>query len=139
MQQKQSNERAATGQDKVPPRLLRDLAILALGYLAAGYLGIWLAVPPGYATIIWPASGVALCALLIRGDRLWPGIWLGSFFLNIRTVFEGPFDFQQELPVLAVGVAIAFGASLQDAFWPPGNLAAAVTGRSIRAIRDRIE
>ncbi|MEL7728044.1 ATP-binding protein [Citromicrobium bathyomarinum] len=113
MQQKQSNERAATGQDKVPPRLLRDLAILALGYLAAGYLGIWLAVPPGYATIIWPASGVALCALLIRGDRLWPGIWLGSFFLNIRTVFEGPFDFQQELPVLAVGVAIAFGASLQ--------------------------
>ncbi|WP_290755187.1 MASE1 domain-containing protein, partial [Henriciella sp.] len=59
------------------------MLILALGYFTAGYIGLKLAVPPGYATIIWPASGVALCGLLLRGRTIWPGVWLGSFAINL--------------------------------------------------------
>ena len=42
-----------------------------------------MAIPPGYATAVWPPSGIALAALLIGGGRLWPGIWVGSFTANL--------------------------------------------------------
>jgi hypothetical protein len=37
---------------------------LALAYLITGKLGTLLAIPPGYATAIWPPSGVALAGLV---------------------------------------------------------------------------
>lgn len=56
---------------------------LALLYAIGGWLGLQLAVPPGYATMIWPPSGIAVAALIILGWRLWPGIFLGSFLVNL--------------------------------------------------------
>ena len=50
--------------------------------MVTGKLGLLLAVPPGYATIIWPASGIAIGMLLVHGARLWPAILLGSWLLN---------------------------------------------------------
>jgi signal transduction histidine kinase len=41
------------------------------------------AIPPGYATAIWPPSGIAVAALLVAGWRLWPAVWLGSFLANV--------------------------------------------------------
>lgn len=38
---------------------LARVALLAPHYALTGKLGLLLAVPPGYATIIWPASGIA--------------------------------------------------------------------------------
>ena len=32
--------------------------------------------------MVWPPSGIALAALLILGNRVWPGIWLGAFLAN---------------------------------------------------------
>ena len=92
---------------------LRDVLILACGYFAAGYVGLKLAVPPGYATIIWPASGVALCALLLRGKAIWPGIWLGSFAINLFNTLDGPPSTESALPALAVVAAIGCGATVQ--------------------------
>jgi signal transduction histidine kinase len=40
------------------------------------------AIPPGYATAIWPPSGIAVAALLLAGSRLWPAVWVASFFAN---------------------------------------------------------
>ena len=60
---------------------LRVAALAAL-YVLTGKLGLLLAVPPGYATLIWPASGIAVGMLLSHGARLWPGVLLGSFVLN---------------------------------------------------------
>lgn len=94
-------------------RMARENAFLALSYFIAGYVGISLAVPPGYATIIWPASGVALCALLARGAWLWPGIWLGSFTLNVLTGFDSSADFDHSWRVFAIAAAIGIGASIQ--------------------------
>src|SRR5713226_3629966 len=69
-------------------RFLRDaLAVAALAaiYLVAGKLGLKLAFVNASATAVWPCTGIALAALLILGYRLWPGIWLGAFFLNWTT------------------------------------------------------
>ena len=57
-------------------------ALLTTLYVVTGKLGLLLAVPPGYATIIWPASGIAIGMLLVHGARLWPAILLGSWLLN---------------------------------------------------------
>src|SRR5437867_1401197 len=57
-------------------------------YFVAGRLGSLLAIPPGYATAIWPAAGLALAAALLLGIRIWPGILLGSFAVNVGTAFD---------------------------------------------------
>jgi signal transduction histidine kinase len=41
------------------------------------------AIPPGYATAIWPPSGIAVAAMLLAGNRLWPAVWVGSFLANL--------------------------------------------------------
>jgi signal transduction histidine kinase len=37
----------------------------------------------GFATLIWPPTGIALAAILIGGSHLWPGIALGAFLVNL--------------------------------------------------------
>jgi len=39
---------------------LLHIAGLTAAYFITGKLGIFLAIPPGYATAIWPPSGIAL-------------------------------------------------------------------------------
>src|SRR6266567_797610 len=41
------------------------IVLLAVLYFAAGKLSLVLAIPPGYATAVWPPSGFALAALLL--------------------------------------------------------------------------
>jgi PAS domain S-box-containing protein len=60
------------------------------------------AIPPGYATAVWPGSGIALAALLLGGNRLWPGVWVGSFAANFT--IEGS---------LFAAALIASGSSFQ--------------------------
>jgi PAS domain S-box-containing protein len=57
--------------------------LVAAAYFAAAKLALLVAIPPGYATPIWPASGLAVAALLLGGSRLWPGVWIGSFAANL--------------------------------------------------------
>jgi diguanylate cyclase (GGDEF)-like protein len=64
--------------------------MLAAVYFAAAKASLLLAIPPGYATAVWPPAGIALAVLLARGDRLWPGIWLGAALANL-TVSSSPF------------------------------------------------
>ena len=42
-----------------------------------------MAIPPGYATAVWPPSGIAVAALLLATSRLWPAVWIGSFAANV--------------------------------------------------------
>jgi signal transduction histidine kinase/CheY-like chemotaxis protein len=62
--------------------------LLAAAYALTGRLGQASAIPPGHITLIWPASGIALAALLIYGNRMWPGVWIGSFLVNNWVSFE---------------------------------------------------
>lgn len=56
--------------------------LLAALYILTGRLGLLLAVPPGYATLIWPPSGIALGMMLVYGRPVWPGVLLGSLVVN---------------------------------------------------------
>ncbi len=49
---------------------LAKVALLAALYFLTGKLGPSLALPPGYATIIWPPSGLVLGFLLMHGRQL---------------------------------------------------------------------
>jgi len=87
----------------------------ALAYFVGAKLGLLLAVPPGYATPIDPAAGVALAGLLVFGYRAWPGVFLGSFFLDLSVSLQagGAEDFALFLLPQA---GIASAATIQAVF-----------------------
>ena len=68
---------------------LAQMCLLAVVYFVAAKLSLLLAIPPGYATAVWPPSGIALAATLLLGNRLWPGVWLGAALVNY-TVNSSP-------------------------------------------------
>src|SRR5262249_17883415 len=61
------------------------IAILSVVYFIAGKLGLRLAFVNPSATAIWPPTGIALAAFLVFGWRLWPGVFLGAFLVNLTT------------------------------------------------------
>jgi sigma-B regulation protein RsbU (phosphoserine phosphatase) len=77
-------------------------ALLAAAYLAVALVGLTFAIPPGNATAVWPASGVALAAVMVLGTRVWPGIWLGALLANSTTTVS-----------LATAAIIATGNTLE--------------------------
>jgi len=87
-------------------------AIVAVLYGLAGWLGLKLAVPPGYATVVWPASGIAVAALLLHGRALWPGVLLGSLAVNLFAGAGASPDGLDGVRI-AVAVAIASGSTIQ--------------------------
>ncbi|MDQ6735035.1 MAG: PAS domain S-box protein, partial [Nitrospirota bacterium] len=99
---------------KIPRHLETGFLIvgLAVVYFVTGKLGLLLAVPPGYASAIFPPSGIALVALLIWGNRVWPGTWLGSCLMNLSTSSETSSAFLL-FQSLAIPASIATGASFQ--------------------------
>ncbi|TAN67661.1 MAG: PAS domain S-box protein [Methylobacter sp.] len=85
---------------------------LALAYSVTGKLGTFLAIPPGYATAIWPASGIALAGILIYGYRIWPGILLGAFLVNFSNALVAG-SLPEILTSIIITLAMSVGASLQ--------------------------
>ncbi len=90
-------------------RLVEALAI-AIVYIATAQLGFLAAISPGNVTVVWPPSGIALAAMLLLGYRVWAGVWLGSFLVNVLF-----FIFHDTLFSTAVTAAssIAAGSTLQ--------------------------
>jgi diguanylate cyclase (GGDEF)-like protein len=62
---------------------LAQMGVVAIAYFAAARMSLVLAIPPGYATAVWPPSGIALAAALLLGNRIWPGIWIGAALANV--------------------------------------------------------
>jgi PAS domain S-box-containing protein len=88
------------------------MLILAAVYAMTGRLALYWAIPPGYATAIWPPAGLALAGILMYGSRVWPGIWLGSVLVNLWTVLhpEAPGTL---LMAFALPACIGVGAAMQ--------------------------
>lgn len=59
-----------------------QVGLLAGAYFALAKFSLQLAIPPGYATAVWPPSGIAVAALLLAGNRVWPAIWIGAASVN---------------------------------------------------------
>ena len=95
---------------------LGKAALLAVLYFLSGKLGLLFALPPGFVTVIWPPSGIALGMLLVYGWRLWPGALIGSFVLNLSNAgLPADFTLEQALAPAhwIASAAIAAGATLQ--------------------------
>jgi len=87
-------------------RWLGEVLALAALYFLTARLG--LAISGGYVTPVWPPSGIALAAVLSRGRKVWPGIWLGSFAANVWDFYGRPPGLAT---ALATSAAFAIGAS----------------------------
>ena len=86
--------------------------LLAMAYFLTGKLGIALATPLGFASPVWPASGIALGWVLLYGWRLLPGVLLGSLMINLDTAMHttglGLFELNWIKPIFSgVGAAAA--------------------------------
>jgi signal transduction histidine kinase len=112
---KERTQRDRGGNLRVP-QLVR-IALLAVVYIAAGRLGLRLDAVGGFATLVWAPSGIALAALLLFGPRLWPGISIGAFLVNVWAGAPIP-----------VALGIALGNTLE-------GILGALALRRIRPIR----
>ncbi len=86
--------------------------LTALAYAAAGKIALLLAIPPGFATPLYPGAGLALAVALVYGWRALPGVALGAFAVNapLSTVRE-----LADLSALLLPLLISLGAALQAA------------------------
>jgi diguanylate cyclase (GGDEF)-like protein len=72
--------------DRPAPRVaLGTVVLLFAAYVLVGKVGLRLAFAYPSATPVWPATGLALTALLVLGWRFWPAIFVGAFVVNITT------------------------------------------------------
>src|SRR5271168_2031523 len=87
--------------------------LLTVGYMVSGKLALLLAIPPGYATPIFPPAGIAIAAMLIRGPATLPWTFLGSFLLNVWTAHS--IGHGSAVTWLAAAFVIAAASTLQAA------------------------
>jgi diguanylate cyclase (GGDEF)-like protein/PAS domain S-box-containing protein len=94
---------------RIGKRAVETLA-LAVVYIATAQPGFLIAIAPGNVTVAWPPSGIALAAMVLLEYRAWPGVWLGSFLVNLLF-----FILNDTLLTTAVTTAggIATGSTLQ--------------------------
>jgi diguanylate cyclase (GGDEF)-like protein len=86
--------------------------ILAAGYTLTGIVGLSLAIPPGYATAVWPPSGIALAAILMWGPRVWPGVAAGSVLVNVGVALTTT-EVEFGLASVVIAASIAAGSTIQ--------------------------
>jgi len=89
---------------------LAALAATSVAYFVVALVSLKLAIPPGYATPLFPAAGIALACVLMYGARMTPGIAIASF---AATILMGPQGPQWNPASWLLPAMIALGASLQ--------------------------
>lgn len=76
--------------------------LLFLSYFITAKLGLQLNAVSGFATLVWPPTGISLAVLFLFGFRFWPAVTLGAFLVNF---FSGASIF--------VSLGIALGNTLE--------------------------
>jgi len=69
-------------------RLIFDNVLFGALYYGAAKVGHAVAVPPAYEAAVWPASGLALGAILLRGYGVVPGLFVACFMQNALRHFD---------------------------------------------------
>jgi signal transduction histidine kinase len=87
------------------------IVLTAIAYFIGGRLGLLMAIPPGYASAVWPASGIALGAVLLAGYRVLPGVWLGSVAVNAPTALVDGEAYALLLPA-SIGLGVVMQAAV---------------------------
>jgi integral membrane sensor domain MASE1 len=84
------------------PRNLATVALLTLAYYIVGRIGLRSATPNHSVTAIWLPAGISLAALLLRGKRVWPGIFIGTLLLSIKVT-----------GIIPISIGFAIGNTLE--------------------------
>ena len=83
--------------------------LVAVSYALLGLLSLRLAIPPGYATPVFPSAGIGLAAALLCGRCGLVAVFLGTLLLQIlKTTLAGA-----PLPPMQLLVLLPAGAMLQ--------------------------
>jgi PAS domain S-box-containing protein len=77
------------------------------------------------SALVWPPSGFALAVILLKGNRIWPAVFAGSFS---SYVFAGRPILGASLIAIGTLVAGLIGASLTKRWWTTDNLFATARG-----------
>ena len=85
----------------VPRDIVANL-VLAAAYFGAAKVGLVFAVLGSNVSLVWPAAGIAVAALVLFGLRLFPGVAVGAFLANL-SLASPPFT----AAVLALGSTLA--------------------------------
>ncbi|MCW9015122.1 MAG: ATP-binding protein [Gammaproteobacteria bacterium] len=112
---------AAENRSKKQPALFENLwlqiSFVTIIYIVLALLGSLLSLHDVeaydvYALSIWPAAGMAFAALLLCGNRCWPGIWLGAFIADV--ILQPPSAGIVLAAIIATGVTLQaiLGAAL---------------------------
>ena len=109
----------------LPASAFKHPTLTALVYLVLGLAGLALAIPPGYASPVFPAAGFAVAIMLWSGRRAWPGIALGSLLLNL---ISGDLGQAARATTVITALGIATGSTLQA--YVAALLAERAAGRS---------
>ncbi len=86
------------------------LALTALAYFATGLAAIKLAIPPAWATPLYPAAGIALASVLVFGRRMLLPIAIGAIAVNLTVDASRGFH---DPAALAVPFILALAAVIQ--------------------------
>ena len=70
---------------RLRPAYFAELALFGFAYFLVSRIGLAFLVP-GQVSEIWPATGVAIAILTLRGRRLWPAIFLGAWLSTLSAV-----------------------------------------------------
>lgn len=128
------------------------MIVVCAGYYAGARLGLALCDPVDRITLVWPATGVAVAALLRFGPGCWPGIflavvlveraaghpWGGSFSIACtntlgpliavqilkRLRFDSDFSHGSDGPALALAAVVGMGVTASG-----GALSLVLTGQ----------
>jgi len=83
-------------QSSLPERAAWLLGVF-VAYVATAKLGLALDPVGGFATLVWPPTGIALAALVRRGPGLWPAVAVGAAVANLTSGAPWP---------VAAGIAV---------------------------------
>lgn len=100
----------AVSQKEVMKSSFGTLLTALFAYAVLGILGLALAVPPGYASPVFPAAGLAVALALYFGNGILPGIWFGSLTINLAVAWHH--GYLDRIDIIVAGV-VATGVVLQ--------------------------
>ena len=84
--------------------------VTAVSYVLVGMASLALAIPPGYASPLYPAAGIAMASALMYGWRMLPAVALGAFTVTL-TLNAG--QTPSALAGFVMPLTIGVGAALQ--------------------------
>lgn len=96
----------------MPIQTLKANLLVILGYFIGGQLGLLIAIPPSNAAAVWPAAGIGLAAVMIRGNRVLPGILSGGILVQ-TTSFLDSTSTETIFSSLLIGTIVSAGGMLQ--------------------------